>query len=425
MPVPRARSIALASLLFAHPAARAQVFADFETELQNEAFGTFTVQLDHDLSPITVAHFIRLAEGLVPWIDPATGELRSEPFYDGLEFHATIPGVEIAGGSPTNDGEGGPGYLFRDDFRSPFPDQWAIFLENDGPNTNGSRFFINLTASLNPLVRPGDYTRFGQVLQLNPQRGNGRAVVAAISQSAPGFVTIEKVTMRYVGAGALAFRASVEDSSHPYLSKLPTPRDAVFTFRRTPTSLFLDWDDVPGSFAQLWSSTDLQSWIGPFEVRNVPGSGQFGYDLTATLGVAPTAFFRGAVVAYPDWPSTSRPLANAAIQTSFFDPNVGALVTTYAFDESGATGAYASALGSGSFEVTRSEILGPYARRLELTPTSGRQPAYRLTLHYDLAWNNTIPSIAHPITANPSRLGGENLAHPGTALQIGRWTYVP
>ncbi len=57
------------------PCAPAQILADCEISLQEKEFGRFTVQFDHYNSPHAAANFIRLAEGLVPWLDGAAGHL--------------------------------------------------------------------------------------------------------------------------------------------------------------------------------------------------------------------------------------------------------------------------------------------------------------------------------------------------------------
>ncbi|MFP6895197.1 MAG: peptidylprolyl isomerase [Roseibacillus sp.] len=422
------RSI-LSSLLFAITpvTGSAQILADFEVKNGEVVFGYFTVLLDHQLSPHAVANFIRLAEGLTPWIDTSssTGEVKTGPFYDGLTFHAATAGFEVVSGSPGGEGNDGPGWTLRDDFRTA-PGQYSVCMENDGPNTNGSRFFINLTTVLNATLRPGNYTPFGVVIgPTNPPGGNGRITVSAISNTAAGFLRIGSVTMRYLGLEAQTFRQNIEEPNHPWLSLLPSAREAVFTFRKSQGSIILDWDTKPGSVALLWGSLDLRNWAGPLYARNVPASTKFGYDLTSTVALQPTGFFRGGVVEYPHWPSTERPLAGIVIETSFFDPAVGSTFSsTYAFDETGTAGVYFGAFGEGDFTVTKSEILGPYSFELELTPLTGGQPVYRFTLHYDLAWNSPQPLTAQPVTANPSRLEGFNLAAPGGPLVGGLWTYL-
>ena len=84
--------------------ARGQILADFEISLQDKEFGRFTIQLDQYNSPHATANFIRLAEGLVPWVDSRGGQVRQAPFYDGLSFHSLTAGTEIASGS--RDGTG-------------------------------------------------------------------------------------------------------------------------------------------------------------------------------------------------------------------------------------------------------------------------------------------------------------------------------
>ena len=420
------RALFASLLLTLDPAcSQAQVFADFELKNGPVEFGRFTAQLDHLYSPHAVANFIRLAEGLVPWID-AEGIVRTGPFYDGLTFHDTTSGFEVVTGSPSGNGNDGPGWINRDDFRSSGSAQYSLFMDNEGPNTNGSRFFINLTTTLNPNRQGGQYSRFGQVLiPTNPPPGNGRITLIGLANIPGGHIIIDSVKLRYNGADAQNFRQRLINPSDPVLFTLPSSREAVFSFRHQSEAILLDWDTTPGSGVQLWGSLDLQTWTGPLSVFNVPGSTEFGYDLTSTIAFRATGFFRGGVVEYPDWPSTDRPLTRASIQTHFLDPNVGQLISTYSFDGTGRAGTYLSALGSGDFTVTSLVTRDPYTTEIVLTPDTGSQPSYRLILHYDLAWTTAFPNTALPATANPSRLDGSNVAHPGNPLINGGWSYLP
>lgn len=120
-------------------------------------------------APKAVANFIKLAES---------------GFYDGVNFHRVIPGFMIQGGDPlskdsdpTNDGTGGPGYMFEDELNpatQSYKDGYkkgVLAMANAGPNTNGSQFFIMLADY--PL--PNQYTIFGKVLA-------GQEVVDKIGQ---------------------------------------------------------------------------------------------------------------------------------------------------------------------------------------------------------------------------------------------------
>ena len=108
--------------------------------------GTFTIHLFEKEAPKTVANFVGLAEGTKEWRDPATGERRKQPFYDGIIFHRVINGFMIQGGDPLGQGTGGPGYTFADEFHPKLRHDRAgiLSMANAGPNTNGSQFFVTL-----------------------------------------------------------------------------------------------------------------------------------------------------------------------------------------------------------------------------------------------------------------------------------------
>jgi peptidyl-prolyl cis-trans isomerase A (cyclophilin A) len=108
--------------------------------------GVFTIRLFERETPRTVANFVGLAEGSREWVDPATGEKKKAPFYDGVIFHRIINGFMIQGGDRLGQGTGGPGYKFPDEFHPALRHDRAgiLSMANAGPNTNGSQFFITL-----------------------------------------------------------------------------------------------------------------------------------------------------------------------------------------------------------------------------------------------------------------------------------------
>ena len=116
-------------------------YARFET-----SEGSFTVRLFEKEAPNTVANFVGLAEGTKEWQDPATGERKTAPYYDGVIFHRVINGFMIQGGDRLGQGTGGPGYKFADEFHPSLRHSKAgiLSMANAGPNTHGSQFFITL-----------------------------------------------------------------------------------------------------------------------------------------------------------------------------------------------------------------------------------------------------------------------------------------
>ena len=116
-------------------------YANFET-----TEGNFRIRLHDKEAPNTVANFVGLAEGTKEWRDPATGERKKAPFYNGIIFHRVINGFMIQGGDPLGQGTGGPGYNFADEFHPKLRhDRPGILsMAYAGANTNGSQFFITL-----------------------------------------------------------------------------------------------------------------------------------------------------------------------------------------------------------------------------------------------------------------------------------------
>jgi cyclophilin family peptidyl-prolyl cis-trans isomerase len=149
--------------------------------------GVIICELEYARVPLTVANFVGLAEGTL-------GPAPRKPFFDGLKFHRVVPGFVIQGGDPLGTGEGGPGYEFPDEFSPGLGHDAAgvLSMANDGPDTNGSQFFITLA----PVERL-DYLHavFGRTVR-------GLDVLARVAQG-----DAMQVHIRRIGAAALAFKA--------------------------------------------------------------------------------------------------------------------------------------------------------------------------------------------------------------------------
>ena len=109
--------------------------------------GTITMELDPQLAPNSVNHFVALAR---------------DGFYNGLTFHRVVPDFVIQGGDPEGSGRGGPGYKWNDE---PVKGEYtlgAVAMANAGPNTNGSQFFICIDDCRRKLDKA--YNLFGYVI---------------------------------------------------------------------------------------------------------------------------------------------------------------------------------------------------------------------------------------------------------------------
>ena len=52
------------------------------------------LKLDYELTPVTVANFVSLAEGTNPYVDD---QFKGKRFYDGLKFHRIVEDFMIQG----------------------------------------------------------------------------------------------------------------------------------------------------------------------------------------------------------------------------------------------------------------------------------------------------------------------------------------
>lgn len=128
--------------------------------------GDIRLELFPNHAPKTVQNFTGLAQGTQEWTDEATGEKKTEPFYDGLTFHRVISGFMLQAGCPQGTGTGGPGYMFDDEIHPElnFNEPYVLAMANAGirmgRGTNGSQFFI--TAAPTTWLQ-GKHTIFGKV----------------------------------------------------------------------------------------------------------------------------------------------------------------------------------------------------------------------------------------------------------------------
>ena len=107
--------------------------------------GSFEIELFGPDAPLTVASFMQLVD---------------RRYFERLRFYSVVPNFIVQDGDPRGDGNGGPGTLLRDEINWQRFDSPRLGMANSGPDTGGSRWFINLSPQ--PHL-DGEYTVFGRV----------------------------------------------------------------------------------------------------------------------------------------------------------------------------------------------------------------------------------------------------------------------
>lgn len=172
--------------------------------------GVMVAKLEQEKAPVTVANFVSLAEGTNTMVKEG---YKNKKFYDGLIFHRVIDKFMIQGGDPLGNGQGNPGYKFKDEFHPDLKhDKPGILsMANSGPNTNGSQFFI--TELPKPFLDNG-YNVFGElVIGLNIQDSISNVKVDNRDKPATD-VVIEKLNIIRKGKLAKRFDAAVIFENH-------------------------------------------------------------------------------------------------------------------------------------------------------------------------------------------------------------------
>ena len=112
--------------------------------------GQFTMRLDTVHAPLASRNFARLAEA---------------GFFDDQEVRRVIPGFVVQGGDPLGDGNGGPGYMIRDEIGPSLFLAGTLGMASSGKDTAGSQWFVTLAPQFH---LNGSYTPFGHVVQNLP-----------------------------------------------------------------------------------------------------------------------------------------------------------------------------------------------------------------------------------------------------------------
>ena len=121
--------------------------------------GVMVFLLDPSNTPLAVANFCGLAEGLLPNDEKGPGI----PYYDGLTFYREAPEYAVFSGDHQGTGTGGPGYTIPREPGAVISTESPGTLVMDGLFTEsaGSRFFITIQGD--PFL-DAKYTAFGRII---------------------------------------------------------------------------------------------------------------------------------------------------------------------------------------------------------------------------------------------------------------------
>jgi len=309
------------------------IYADFSTSL-----GSFTCKLNYSAAPKAVANFIGLATAKRAWLDETTGQVKTGAFYNGLIFHRVVSGFMIQGGSPTGTGSGDPGYAFEDEFKDTlrFDKAGVLAMANSGPDSNGSQFFITVSAQshLNDV-----HTIFGQVT-------SGQSVVDTISNVATNSsskpltnVVIQTIQIRRVGTAAQNFDINAQG--------LPIVTNAALRIATGTGTASLSFPNQLYADTRLFSSTNLSDWAQ--QKVGIDTKQPVATNVSA-VSSAGQQFYKAAQVLYPSPLPVPKNLLNKTLvlrftggngtNTTVFDGSGGGSYSWPTYNSSGSVSAY-------------------------------------------------------------------------------------
>ena len=322
------------------------------------------------------------------WLDLPGGLAKTNPFYNGLTFHRVIAGFMNQGGSPNGLGTDGPGYAFIDEFSPSLRhDGFGVLsMANSGPDSNGSQFFI--TVSAQPQL-DDVHAVFGRLV-------GGSNVVYAINHVATDSnnkpltnVVIQSVTIRRVGTTAQAFDIQAQN--------LPVVTNLTLNIARGSTNVTLTYSNRLYADNRLYSSTNLTQWTGA----------SLGIEITTPVSnavqhtaIAPKEFFRLAQVQYAASTLAPKNLLGRTLTLTFSAGGPG--VITNVFNSSGG-GTYTWSMGAGGTIPSYAWYQEPYRGTLWPIYYSGIV-TMTLQLNFDSLTSGTLSGTAY--TAIPTSVSG-------------------
>ena len=265
-----------------------------------------------------------------PWLEPIFGETTEQTFYQTLKM-TTIDGVRLFAGTRRIGGKEvlDPGYFVPDElvkypnvasnnpdvaYRQPFDVPFVLAMDNDGPNTNGSRFFITSVSEPAGQEWNGRYTAFGEVFTLD------RPFVAeliGLAVTNPELLTINSIEVKRASPFTVGFFEGYYQNLLPgnftdnvvlSIGKV-NGRPELRAFSPQPSS-----PESASLLTRIYAGSDL------LEYQYVASAGissgqtepvkQF---IDADLFVGRRGFFDATAWEYPFWPSHQKSLSGPQI----------------------------------------------------------------------------------------------------------------
>jgi peptidyl-prolyl cis-trans isomerase A (cyclophilin A) len=126
--------------------------------------GRILARLHPEQAPQSVAHFAKLAQGELGWLDPVTGEELTGHYYDGVPIHRAVALERFEAGDRGGTGRGAPSLFVAPEGLGPidFTQAWRMGMTVGGGNKiSAVQFFVS--AASQPFLN-GRHPCFGTVI---------------------------------------------------------------------------------------------------------------------------------------------------------------------------------------------------------------------------------------------------------------------
>ena len=176
------------------PSLRPGWYARLET-----TFGRIIIRLLPSQAPRSVAYFAALAEGTIEWTDSITGEVQTDPYYDGILVTKVLDARRFEAGDVRTDGKFAPTFFIPMEGGGPInfmKSYRAGMMVSGSGHQQGVSFF--LTSSPDPMLS-SQHPCFGEVVRGQRIIDQITGVRAYNNDRPVEDVVIEKVRLFKVG----------------------------------------------------------------------------------------------------------------------------------------------------------------------------------------------------------------------------------